>query len=284
MEQLLLPRQHTLTSHGETVMNLKLEELRKRLLEPVPSATGTGTAPSKATGVYRHNPNEIYMIKQRSESEVPAVMPEATVGEPDSSEQPSATPTAAPNSVTSAMLQYVEQAAALKGVDEVEAMDPNGQYQLAQAVAKVFEQTKMFQDRFLELYQMFEPIERLGEAAARSMEPLRAFYEQLTQLSQTFEPMRAFQVQLAQLAQTFEPMKGLQSQLAQISEAFQIHLGRLTKSFEPAKEFQNELSKLAHAFDPVNDLQEKFEALIDTFKVPSLVPGEGAATPASVQH
>lgn len=262
-------------------MNLKLEELRKRLLEPVPSAAGAGTIPSNATSVYRHNANEIYMIQQRSaDPDAAAAVPDASAADPNSSEQPAAPP----NSVTSAMLQYVEQAAAINSADEVEAMDPNGQYQLAQAVAKVFEQTKVFQDRFLELNEMFEPIERLGEAAARSLEPLKTFYEQLTQLAQTFEPMRAFQVQLAQLAQTFEPMKGLQLQLAQISEAFQIHLGKLTKSLEPAKEFQNELSKLAHVFDPAGELQEKFEALLDTFKGPPLMSGNGAAKPVSAQH
>jgi predicted nuclease of restriction endonuclease-like RecB superfamily len=260
-------------------MNLKLEELRKRLLEPVPSATGAGTTPSNASSVYRHNANEIYMIQQRSAA---PVMPETSVAEPNSSEQPAETPKVAPNSVTGAMLQYVEQAAALKSADEVEPMDPNGQYQLAQAVARVFEQTKVIQDRFLELNTMFEPIWRLGEAAARSLEPLKTFHEQLTQLAQTFEPMRAFQVQLAQLAQTFEPMKGLQLQLAQISEAFQIHLGKLTQSLEPAKEFQKELSKLAHMFDPVGDLEAKFEALVETFKGP--MSGNGAAKPVSVQH
>ena len=243
-------------------MNLKLEELRKRLLQPVPTPAVAGPVPA-GNSVYRHNPNEIYMIKQRSaEPEAEHTQTEEPAVEPSECEQP----VAPANSVASAMLRYVEQAAMVNSGDEVEVMDPNGQYQLAGAVGKVFEQTKAFQDRFLALNQMFEPIERLGEAAARSLEPLQAFHEQLSQLAETFEPMKTFQVQLAQLAQTFEPMKGLQSQFAQISEAFQIHLGKLTKSLEPAKEFQNELSKLISAFDPVSELQQKFEALAERFK------------------
>jgi hypothetical protein len=156
-------------------------------------------------------------------------------------------------------------------------MEQNSQSQLMQAVARVFEQTKNFQDRFADLTRMFEPVESVSHAALGSIEPLRNFEQQLAQLARSFEPMRAFQSQLAQLAQTFEPMKGLQEQLAQVSEAFQIHLGRLAKSLEPAKEFQLELLKLAGAFDSVADLQSQFAQLGETFQgEPASEPG-GAA-------
>jgi hypothetical protein len=164
----------------------------------------------------------------------------------------------------SAVLEYVKQTAASAPLRET--MEQNSQYQLAQAVARVFEQTKNFQDHFADLTRMFEPVESVSMAALGSIEPLRSFEQQLAQFARSFEPMRAFQSQLAQLAQTFEPMKGLQEQLSQVSEAFQVHLGRLAKSLEPAKEFQLELLRLARAFDSVADLQGQFARLGETFR------------------
>jgi len=259
-------------------MNLKLEELRKRLLDPLP-APG-----APAASVYKRSSSELYPGQARPAEEIKLgasaeQQPDENAPKPSSAAL-AAVPAKA--SVTSAMLDYVEKATATSGE---EAMDPNGQYQLAQAVAKVFEQTKTFQDRFAELNRMFEPIEQVGMAAARTFEPLKAFEEQLVQLAGSFEPMRAFQLQLAQLAQTFEPMKGLQQQLAQLSEAFQIHLARLAKSLDPVKEFQTELLKLAHAFDPVADLQRQFVELVDTFKAAPLpIYGNGADAVSPIQH
>lgn len=256
-------------------MNLKLEELRKRLLEPLP-------APSSGNTVYRRSSNEIYsnplpMVQQPIERAVEQESGGITIGVPlvEPSASPSTTTEEPPSSVTSAVLQYVEQAAV--SAPEEEVMEAKSQYQLAHAVAKVFEQTKAFQDRFAELAKMFAPIERASQAAVRSFEPLRNFEEQIFQLARSFEPMRTFQSQLAELAQTFEPMKGLQQQLVQLSQAFQVHLGRLSKSLEPAREFQLELLKLARAFDSATDLQNQFEQLAETFKVGALPAVQGAS-------
>jgi len=236
-------------------MNIKLEELRKSPLEPVTTPAGPSTSG------YRDSSRELYADRPRST-------------EPDnlaSHRRPSAEAVAPepapalelPNGVSGAVLQYAQQASSTEG----ESIDqPDRQYQLAQAVAKVFEQTQTFQDKFAELTRTFEPIERIGQAAARSLESLRCFEQQLVQLAHSFEPMRAFQIQLTQLVQTFEPMKGLQEQLAQLSGAFQIHLNRLAGSLQPAKEFQLELLKLARTFDPVADIQAQFTQLAETFK------------------
>ena len=253
-------------------MNLKLEELRKRLLEPMPT-NGPGNS------VYRRSLNEPYsspppLVHQPIlEADVPE--PEAFVVEPAVVEE-SATPPPAvepATSVSRAVLHYVKQTAASS--PEEEGMESNTSYQLASAVAKVFEQTKNFQDRFGELAKMFAPIERASQAAVRSFEPLRNFERQIFQLARSFEPMRSFQNQLSELAQTFEPMKGLQQQLFQLSEAFQLHLGRLSQSLEPAKEFQLELLKLASAFESAVELQSQFEQLAEAFKA-GAPPAAGA--------
>ena len=265
-------------------MNLKLEELRKRLLEPA------ATPATPSTSVYRRSSQELY-DHARSAAVGAELAHDASIASIDTNTIDTETPIDddAANSVSRAVLQYVQRTGAqsLEG----ESMDQqNSQYQLAQAVAKVFEQTRTFQTKFGELTRMFEPIEQMGQATARTFEPLRTFEGQLVQLAHSFEPMRAFQLQLAQLAQTFEPMKGLQQQLAQLSEAFQLHLNRLAGSLEPAKEFQLQLLKLARAFDPVADLQAQFSRLVDTFKgtpVTGIANGNGnsaARANVNIQH
>lgn len=234
-------------------------------------STGPGNS------VYRRSLNEPYSsppplvhqpILEADIGESEELATEAPVVEEGIAEPPAEE---AVTSVSRAVLHYVKQAAA--SVPEEEVMESNTSYQLASAVAKVFEQTKNFEDRFGELAKMFAPIERASQAAVRSFEPLRNFERQIFQLAQSFEPMRSFQNQLAELAQTFEPMKGLQQQLFQLSEAFQIHLGRLSRSLEPAREFQLELLKLASAFESATELQSQFEQLAETFRASSPVGG-----------
>jgi hypothetical protein len=249
--------------------NIKLEELRKRLLEPVV------TPAEPSTSRYRRSSRELHADQPRS-------------AEPDDSafhQQPTAEavvpePAPAPELLSNGVSGAVSHNAELATASSTE-----GESQLVQAVAKVFEQTQTFQDKFAELTEMFEPIERIGQATARSLEPLRSFEQQLVQLAHSFEPMRAFQIQLAQLAQTFEPMKGLQEQFAQLSEAFQIHLNCLAGSLQPARQFQLELLKLARVFDSVADLQAQFTQLAETFKSTPAADGNDARpAPASVQH
>lgn len=258
-------------------MNLKLEELRKRLLDPLP-----GSVP--ASSVYRHSSSELYPEQAQPAEEIPLSAAERESAPRQVSAPTSPIPMAAQEkpSVTTAVLDYVQQTVA--GAEE-EAMDANGQYQLAQAVAKVFEQTRTSQERFAELERMFEPIEQAGAAAARAIESLTTFERQLAQLAGSFEPMRAFQAQLAQLAQSFEPMRVLQRQLAQLSEAFQLHLGMLAKSLDPAREFQARLLKVTRAFDSVEDLRQRFTSLMETFKAEPIEPiGNGLGTLASTRH
>lgn len=247
-------------------VNLKLEELRKRLLEPMPT-TGAGNGVT----VYRRNLNEslasqpVLVQPPRMQAEAdPAEMlanEELIEADPPQIAQGEKSYT----SVSTAVLNYVQQAAPSAPAQE-EVNELPAEYQLADAVAKVFEQTGNFQDNFGELAEMFAPIERASLAALRSFEPLRTFEGQIYQLARSFEPMRSFQHQLAELAQNFAPMRGIQQQLIQLSEAFQLHLGRLSRSLEPAREFQLELLKLASAFETATELQNQFDLLAETFR------------------
>lgn len=253
-------------------MNLKLEELRRRLLQPVPAT------PGQSTSVYKRSSADLFVVNQKlnEAGEVKEIKAESPATEPNGKGvyQPPVAPkisdekvstASTPSNIREAVLRYAEKAAVDTSAGE-DTMDPNSQYQVAQAVAKVFEQVKVFEDRFVELTKTFEPIEALGQSAAKAFAPLRAFQEQLAQLSRSFEPMRAFQAQLAELAQSFEPMKGLQHQLAMISDAFEININQLMRSLEPAKQFQEQLIKLARTLEPATELQDDFAILADAFR------------------
>jgi hypothetical protein len=268
------------------IMNLKLEELRRRLLEPV---AGTPT-PGQSTSVYKRSPDLAIVTQKLNEAVVTEPKRVASTIEPAGNGlyQPPVAPkitegkvaVAATTSIREAALRYAENAPVASAGED--SMESNSQYQVAQAVAKVFEQVKAFEDRFVELTKTFEPVEALAQSAAKSFAPLRTFQEQLAQLSRSFEPMRAFQVQLAELAQSFAPMKGLQQQLALLSDAFEININQLVRSLEPAKEFQAQLVKLARAFEPATELADDFAMLADTFRGERSVQLNGVA-PAPAQ-
>ena len=133
--------------------------------------------------------------------------------------------------------------------------------QLADAVAKVFEDTKSFEVRLYELRQMLDQIEKVGGSADELFAPLRSLHLQLSQLAQSLAPMRAVQAQLAQLAQTFEPIKSLHDQLAQVGDSFQDHLAQLVRALDLAKKFRDRILQLAHTFDQAEELQALFSEL-----------------------
>lgn len=272
---------------GGDLMNLKLEELRRRLLEPV------ATPPGQSTSVYKRSSADLAVVNHKLSGSAEAKAAATTVEPADagvyrppvapkmSDGKVNALAAATPNSIREAALRYAENAPLDSSAGEY-SMESNSQYQVAQAVSKVFEQVKAFEARFVELTRTFEPVEALAQSAAKSFTPLRAFHEQLAQLSRSFEPMRAFQVQLADLAQSFAPMKGLQHQLGLLSDAFEININQLVRSLQPAKEFQAQLIKLARAFEPATELADDFAVLADTFRGESSAQTNGAA-PAAPQ-
>ena len=142
-----------------------------------------------------------------------------------------------------------------------------GQNELADAVGKVFEQTKALQTRLEDLNRIFNPIDRVGNSAARAFAPLRGFQKQMAQVAQSFEPMRAFQAQLSQIAQTFEPMKALEDQLSRLANSFQSHIADLIKALEPAKQLRERIQHLSEAFDEATELQEQFSELYEAFQL-----------------
>lgn len=237
-------------------MNLKLDELRKLLLQPEPPM--------------------IRVQERRGGS--PITTPSDRLSGSDSSGSGGDEPknsavergAVVANSLTSEVLQYVAD----------NSGDAKSQYQLAQAVAKVFEPTKTFQESLTRLTKTFEQVDILGQSASRALAPMKAFAEQVAQIAQNFGPMKAFQDQLAQLATNFEPMKGLHEQLAQIGQAFTAHLVELSRTLEPAKKLQSKVTELARSLESVSEMQEQFDRLAESFKV-GAVPINGTSAHGS---
>jgi hypothetical protein len=166
-----------------------------------------------------------------------------------------------------------EGAKALSPQVQSETADTVGS-EVADAVAKIFEETRIFETRLNELHRLFLEVEKVGRSADELFAPLRSFHLRLSRLAESFVQMRSFQVQVMQMAQTFEPMKVLHDQLAQVSDSFQEHLARLARALDPAKKFRDRILWLADTFNQAEKLQAGFSELASTFG------GPGDDTPA----
>jgi len=156
------------------------------------------------------------------------------------------------------------------------------QYQLADAVAKVFEETKNFEIRLDELRRAFDQVEKLTGSADKLFAPLRSFHPLLSGLAESFAPVRAFQRQLAKMAETFEPMRGLHDQLAQVADSFQDQLAPLVRALALAKGFRDSILRLAQTFDPAEELHAEFSELHAAFG--TLDPPMSSTNGASDSH
>jgi hypothetical protein len=138
-----------------------------------------------------------------------------------------------------------------------------------QAVAELFRLSGDFEERISELGKALESIEAITQFASETFAPLRAFQEQIAQLTRTFEPMRAFCEQLNQMARTFAPMKVLHEQIVKIPEEFRAQLLHFAKSLEPVKGFRARVDGLAREFQPVEELEARFIQLAEAFRIVS---------------
>ena len=138
--------------------------------------------------------------------------------------------------------------------------------EMAAAVSKVFAQSRALQSRADEFAGAVESIERLSKAAARAFAPLRAFHDQLAEISGSFEALRGFQAQLAGLSPNFEPMKLLHDQVAQLTGSIELELGQVVKALDPAKDLSDRVSLLSRSLRQANDLQNDFAELYAAFQ------------------
>jgi len=242
-------------------MNLRLEELRRRLLEP-------GALPASGKTVYQRSSLPTYQRRESGQvvevemAENPPLIDISADYLPESIVEPIAP--AVPESVTAAVLQYVQQTTGEQPQEAV-ALQDAGQYQLAQAVAKVFDQTRAFEESLSGIRNMLDPMKQAASSLAQSTGPLKALEEQIQELAQAFTSMRTFQSQLTQLAESFEPMRCLEQQVVQFSESFGLHLKRLNRSLEMARIFKGELVNLAQSLEPIDEMRGRFDRLISGY-------------------
>ena len=251
-------------------MSLKLDELRKRLLQQ-PLDNGSYAMPSASDEPAAAQPDsETLPAKPELKAVEPVRSIETTVVRTIEIGQAKDRPAPTPKEPT---------VTTLSGRSSIPIAKPEvsfNQNQVVESVGKLFEQTKTFQVRFDELTQAVDVIERLTESASRLFGPLRAFHTQLSQLSTSFESMRSFQVQLAELGKTFEPMRIVHDQLAQLSDSVQSNLAQLVKALDPAKDFRDRIMTLARTLDQANELQADFGELYSAFRAGSASVIEGA--------
>lgn len=145
------------------------------------------------------------------------------------------------------------------------SLNNNEQSQNAVAVAKIFESTKLFEDRFGKLLPAFEQVGRLGNEAVTALESIKTLADHLERLAAAFEPVKSLQDQLALLARSFDPVSSLQGRFAEVSNAFRDHLKQLVGALQPAKAFHARLVELAATFESASELQQRFERLAAAF-------------------
>jgi hypothetical protein len=106
----------------------------------------------------------------------------------------------------------------------------NDQSQNAVAVAKIFESTKLFEDRFGRLLPVFDQVGRLSNEAVVALESIKALANHLEQLAGALEPVKGLQDQLAELARSFDSVSSLQGRFAEVSNAFRDHFKHLVSA------------------------------------------------------
>lgn len=272
-------------------MSLKLDELRKRLLQQqagidagsadtAPATIGgrvlgapvqkTPEAPASPKGFESLAPKKAPAGEKAPEILVYKTKPTEPIVEaaqPESQRAEHTEPASEPKVGSRELKPETDAVAAQPATPSAVPVEPVGNNELAAAVAKVFEQTKAVQARLEELNRIFDSIDRAGNSAARAFGPLRGFQKQMAQLAKSFEPMRTFQAQLSEIAQNFEPMKALEDQLSRLADSFQSHIADLIKALEPAKELRERIRNLSATFDEASELQEQFGELYEAFQL-----------------
>jgi hypothetical protein len=150
------------------------------------------------------------------------------------------------------------------------------------SVAKMFEPSKVFQERLSKLSTAFDQVERLAKDATSAFAQVSELADHISQFAEAYAPVKKFQSEVGTLAQKFDPFKGIHSQLTEMSSSFRDQLHYLAAVLEPVTNVQRRLSELAATLEPVLDVKKRFQALereFETAEIPSpagVSPSNGA--------
>jgi ABC-type transporter Mla subunit MlaD len=225
-------------------------------VEPAPASSSPmrATTPQPLPAhLIEGNGNEprIYSVRKMLENlppdAIPAAQSSAQVGDPADLQATERNP-----DLAGAVLSYVETGG-------------GAEYQVFQAVARLFDQTAAARAHLNDLGSMFDSIETLAQTVAGTFVPLDAFRQQLEQLARTFVPIKALRQEMARIAQTCDAIKPLQDQFTQLTSGFNLHITALIKALEPAEEVRLRIVQLAEAFEPLTTLHERLAELQGAF-------------------
>lgn len=145
------------------------------------------------------------------------------------------------------------------------------------SVTKMFEPTKVFQERLSKLSTAFEQVERLAKDATGTFPQVSELADHLSKFAEAYAPVKKFQSEVGALAQKFDPFKGIHSQLTEMSSSFRDQLHYLAAVLEPVSNVQRRLSELAATLEPVLEVKKRFLALEREFET-AAAPSAGGST------
>ena len=253
-------------------MSLKLEELRRRLLQP----GSVGPAPSAALRSGRQVSSALPVFAQQLTDEDARRKNALTSEERSSAEVGSL--------VEPIVLEKDDQAVAAAAAPKAPAAgtlkvsghtDVSSANQLAQAIDKLFEPARQCQQRFREITQSCEVINQLTRSTLELCQPLRNFGDRLRKLSKAFFSMRTFRDELNILAEFFEPIRILNKQIVQLEGAVQAQLAEVTMTLESTKTLRIRITELEQSVDSISALETQFVELSRCFGAASDINHEG---------
>jgi len=142
---------------------------------------------------------------------------------------------------------------------------------LGGAALKIFDPLKKFEVQVSEIIKVAEPLERVLNQTARTLDEIKVFSSEMERLAKAYEGIRTFQAAL-----NAEAAKELRQQFDGIEKTFYENLSTAAALLDPAREFQTRISELAKIFDGLKPLQEKFTALAQNFKAQPADAPKGA--------
>jgi hypothetical protein len=238
-------------------MHPRLEELRKRLMEPVANGHSNPpryVAPRRGGEVFGPATNR---SQEPPNSDLESDDTAMNVGDRSSSD---ATPLVERPTATEEKQAKADGRRALETPQSLEG--------LARAVADLFEPVRQCQEHLAEIRAASESMGSLTRLAVDLYDPLKSFHGHIRKLSSSFESMRTFRDELAALAESFEPVRALHQEIAQLNQTVRTHLREVANGLEPAKALRAQIADLALAIDSVSDLQAQFYELSKAFGDP----------------
>ena len=132
---------------------------------------------------------------------------------------------------------------------------------LSGAALKIFDPLKKFELQVSEITKVAEPLERVLNQTARTLEEIKVFASEMERLAKAYDGIRTFQAAL-----NAEAARELRQQFDGIEKTFYENLSVASALLDPAREFQARIGELAKIFDGLKPLQERFTTLAKNFQ------------------